>query len=193
MRLDALTAADMEQIRVWRHEVPETLRTPYMLTAEMQADYYRDVICDRRGTTRYWALTAMAKGVGDSEWSPSHLVGYGGIENISWENRNGEISLLLRPECRGKGYGREAVGLFLEQAFEHMNLECVYGECYMCGPWEFWEKMVVGYRHPAALLPDRKYYQGAYYGSYYFTFDRISYCRLARKRREQETAEQEPA
>ncbi|MHC4464579.1 MAG: hypothetical protein ACYS30_24585 [Planctomycetota bacterium] len=31
------------------------------------------------------------------------MEGMGGITNIQWENRLGEISLLIRPESRGKG------------------------------------------------------------------------------------------
>ena len=40
MTLEPLTLEDMETIRHWRHEIKETLRTPYVLTKEMQEDYY---------------------------------------------------------------------------------------------------------------------------------------------------------
>ena len=179
MKLRPLTEADMEQVRMWRHGVPESLRTPYMLTQEMQADYYRNVICDRDSTTRYWGLWHTAG------WHPEppcwYFIGYGGIENICWENGNGEISLLLGPDYRGKGYGQQAVGLFLDQAFRHMGLKNVYGECYKCGPWKFWRKMLrvfqgPGGDHESAWLPARKYYKGEHHDSYYFTFDAESYC-----------------
>ena len=186
MELRPLTSADMEQVRVWRHQVPESLRTPYMLTAEMQQDYYRDVICNRDSTTRYWGLWEWNSGeyalVQSDHCTTTYkgawqFIGYGGIENISNENGNGEISLLIGPDYRGNGYGKQAVGLFLDQAFNHLRLEHVYGECYECGPWEFWREMVIKYDTDwqSVWLPARKYYKGEYFDSYYFTFSAEGY------------------
>jgi len=88
-----------------------------MLTKEQQQDYYRNVICDRRGTTRYWGLhdldiVTFREMLGDPEKGKvrtqfgNSLIGYGGIENIEWENRHGEISIIIAPEYRGStGYG----------------------------------------------------------------------------------------
>ena len=179
MELRPLTEENMEQVRIWRHGVPECLRTPYMLTEEMQQDYYRNIICNRQSTTRYWGLhreLPACHDYGITLPSKSIFTGYGGIENISWENGNGEISLLLGPEYRDKGYGKEAVGLFLDQAFNHMRLEHVYGECHECAPWIFWHKMqqVYGGLLPT-WLPKRKYYKGEYHDSYYFTFTASGY------------------
>ena len=164
MTLEPLTRKDMEQIRVWRHEFKETLRTPFMLTKEMQEDYYRDTICNRDSKTRYWALCEHKFG--------RRLLGYGGIENISWENSNGEMSLLIDPDRHGEGLGSEAVEMFLEQAFSFLNLNVVYGECYGSGPYEFWEKMVEKYEGEGIWLPRRKFWQGEYYDSFGFTFCR---------------------
>jgi RimJ/RimL family protein N-acetyltransferase len=188
--LEPLTLEDMEQIRIWRNQVPETLRTPYFLTKEMQEDYYRNIICNRDSRTRYWALIKYEEYDGNA-WERidkhelvynrngyRYLLGYGGIENISWENRNGEISILIDPERWRQHLGIEAVGLFLDQAFNKLNLFTVYGECYYCGPWKFWEKMVEsrGELATSTYLPARKYWNGKYYGSYYFTFYRSENC-----------------
>ena len=177
--LDALTAKDMEQVRIWRAGVPETLRTPYMLTAEMQRDYYERVICNRDSRTRYWALREHVKERRSELANGNTLVtggnvfiGYGGIENIEWENGCGEISLLIRPELRGKGYGKQAVALILQQAFDNMRLVTVHGECYKCGPWGFWQKMIAARGEKSAELPCRKYHDGIWWHSFYFTFDR---------------------
>lgn len=162
MTLAPLSHYDMEQVRLWRNLVPETLRTPFMLTEEQQRDYYDKVICDRRGNTRYWGL-----------WTQAGFVGYGGIESIEWENRQGEISLLIGPDYRGKGYGREAVRLFLEQAFEDMNLHAVHGECYYSSPAvDFWKKLIEHYRGHCVDLPHRKYHGGQYWPSCWFIFYR---------------------
>jgi RimJ/RimL family protein N-acetyltransferase len=183
IELRALELGDMVPILEWRNGAMETLRTPMRLNREQQEQWYRDVICDRRSTTRYWALVTEAP--------DKRLVGYGGIENIQWENRNGEISLLIAPEHRGKQMGARAVRLFLEQAFDFLNLENVYGECYTCGHVEFWRKAVQFYYGESCLLPSRKYYAGVYYASYYFTFNRETYRYYFGKRGQQEDTGQE--
>jgi len=169
MILKPLCLDDMELIRDWRNGIPETLRTPYMLTEEMQEDYYRDVICDRNSNTRYWAFCLKGECM---------VMGYGGIENIRWENRQGEISILIAPDYRGKGYGAEGVELILNQAFMYMNLDRIYGECFHSSvAVEFWIKMVAEYRGFQTSLPDRKYFNGTYWSSFYFMFSKEEYIK----------------
>lgn len=60
----------------------------------------------------------------------------------------------------------------MDRAFRYINLETVYGECYTCGHPEFWRKCVERYGGQSTVLPKRKYYQGVYHSSLYFTFDR---------------------
>lgn len=177
MILRPLSLADMEPIRRWRNEVPESLRTPFPLTREQQEDWYRTVICDRRGTTRYW-------GVWDDEGNktelpprfPVGLLGYGGIENIQWSNRLGEISILIAPEYRGKGYGEQAVSEFLHRAFRQLNLANVWGECYTCSrAVSFWKRMIEMRGAYSCQLPARKYWEGQYWPSLYFNFSDVTW------------------
>jgi len=180
MQFRPLARDDVEQIRLWRNEVPETLRTSFPLTAEQQEDYYLNVICDRFGRTRYWGIW------NEKEKSPawyseqtgmvrtaSLLIGYGGIENIQWENRLGEISILIGSEYRGKGCGKWAVKEILKRAFQQLNLENVFGECFFCSSAvDFWKKMIDLYSGLAAKLPGRKYWDGKYWDSLYFNFNK---------------------
>jgi len=123
IEIGPLSREDMEIIRGWRNKIPETLRTPYFLTEEMQEAYYDQVICNRASTTRYWAFKQ------DSGFIAEELIGMGGIENISWENSIGELSVLVNPEKRGKGFGKQIVHEILNQAFNFLNLENVFAEC----------------------------------------------------------------
>jgi RimJ/RimL family protein N-acetyltransferase len=158
--LRPLSAENMEDVRQWRMDIPETLRTPYMLTYEQQQDYYRTVICDRRSTTRYWGV-----------WDGEVFVGMGGIENIEWTNRRGEISVLINPERRGKGYGKQAVESFLHQAFHHLGLLNVWGECYYCSPAVgFWQKLVELYGAYSTTHPNVKFFDGKLFNSFWFNF-----------------------
>jgi len=169
MLLKPLSKEDIEKVREWRHENMFSLRTPFFLTKEMQQDYYEKVICNRESKTRYWGVHDSL--IETTEKScPLIFIGYGGIENIHWENGNGEISLLIGPDWVGKGLGSRAVSMFLDQAFNYFNLQTVYGECYLCNPaWVFWDKLTKKYNGKSTTLPRRKYYKGKYWDSFYFT------------------------
>jgi len=182
MKLEPLTRDDAEQVRVWRNE-PEmqaVLRTAKRLTYDEQQAWYTNEIANRESHTRYWALTEHKPArIGSPHYfepTPAvwdnyrQLLGYGGIEHISWENSNGEISLLLDPSKYKQGLGSEAVALFLDQAFNYLNLRAVFAECYESGPVGFWEQAHKRYSSIRSFLPMRKYYKGRNYGSYVFTF-----------------------
>lgn len=158
--LRALELSDMEPIRKWRNASLDTLRTPFPLTREQQEEWYHTVICDRRSSSRFWAIT-----------NKTNLVGYGGIENIQWENRIGEISLLIDPSERGHGYGTQAARAILDEAFNRLNLYTVYAECYCNNPAiVFWGKVFEN--GSRVLLEDRKYCDGTYFPSYYYSLKR---------------------
>lgn len=166
MELRALKLSDMGPIRRERNALPDgILRTPFLLTSEMQEEWYFSQIADRQSTTRYWALQ-----------DNNSLVGYGGIENISWENGTGEISLLVFREHKRQGFGSQAVRLFLGRAFNYMRLGAVVAEVYDSNPnFPFWEKMAIDYGATLSNLPCRKFVHGRYYSSAWYTFMRERY------------------
>jgi RimJ/RimL family protein N-acetyltransferase len=153
-----LNIEDVERIRKWRNHEPETLRTPYMLTKEMQKEWYLNTICKRESRTRYFAFY----------WD-GELRGYGGIENILWEVRTGEISILIAKQYQGMGYGKEAIIKILDYGFNNLNLNFIWGECYYCSKAVgFWKHILSPYKPIETNLPNRKYWNGKYYDSYYF-------------------------
>jgi RimJ/RimL family protein N-acetyltransferase len=168
MKLDVLSLKDCQKARIWRNNVIETLRTSHFLTEEMQNNFYNNVVCDRNSKNRFFALRNDT-----SEWS---FIGMVGIVNIEWENRIGEISLIIDPSERGKGHGMKAIDLLLNKGFESLNLNTIYGECYNCNPSiNFWEKVIKKYDAYKTILINRKYYNNIYYNSLYFSIDSIKY------------------
>ena len=163
IELKVLSKDDAEQIRLWRNECLDTLRTPYPLTKEQQEDWYINTVCDRKANARWFGL-----------WSLNELVGYTGIENISWENRIGEISLLISPSNQECGYGWEAADKILQYAFNSLNLNCVFGECYESNEnaVRFWRKITEQRKGYKTALPCRKYINGKYASSLYFSIER---------------------
>ena len=159
--LDCLSLEDCETARYWRNKNIETLRTPYFLTKEMQEDFYKNVICNRDSKLRYFAIRDIEKN--------GFFIGIGGIINIEWENGLAEISLIIAPDCTSQGYGKQAVKLLLDKAFNEMRLNNIYGECYECNKnIEFWKKIIKYYDCYNTILPNRKFFNGKYYNSLYF-------------------------
>ena len=186
MILKALTLENLETARLWRNGLMAAWRTPFMLTKEMQEDFYRNVICNRQSNLRYWGfwVTEEYKGYDDKSYSEvtteyDAFVGFGGIENIHLENRTGEISILIGPEFRGQGAGKEALRLMLDQAFNVLNLDIVHAECYLCNESiKWWDKMGELYKTETYELPYRKYYNGRMYSARFYYFKRWTNCLL---------------
>ncbi|MHC4464580.1 MAG: GNAT family N-acetyltransferase [Planctomycetota bacterium] len=95
---------------------------------------------------------------------------------MQWENRIGEISLLIFPPSRKQGYGEEAAELLLDQAFNYLNLKTVCGECYDCNQALcFWQKIIKKYHAYETMLPNRKFWAGHPWASTYFSIDADEY------------------
>jgi RimJ/RimL family protein N-acetyltransferase len=177
MKLEPLTLEQCEQVRIWRNAEMECWRTPFMLTREMQEDFYKRC-CDRNSPHRYWAINCtgnddLISRMGDK------FIGMGGITYIQWENRIGEITLIIDPAQRKDGLGEQAVDLLLDQAFNYLNLQTVFGECYTCNEaWGFWIATVDKYMGYRTNLPRRKYYNSKYWDSLYFSINKDDFNKI---------------
>lgn len=164
-----LTKEDVEKVRKWRNECLYALRTPFLLTEEMQQDFYKNVVCNRNANSKYWGLAYNSESV---------LIGMSGIENIEWVNRRGEISIIINPEHHGTGIGSYAFKMLLDKCFNELNLNNIWGECYSCNPaTAFWKKQIVKYNGQSFLMPNAKFWNGKYYDSLYFNFNREDFIK----------------
>jgi len=100
------------------------------------------------------------------------FIGMGGLTNIEWENGCAEISLIINPEYRGKGKGKDAVDELLGIAFLDMRLHSIYGEVYDCGNRGFWEKIVDTYNGYQTNLVNRKFFDNEFHDSMWFSIER---------------------
>ena len=174
--LDVLSFENLETIRKWRNEVVKNgiFRTSYLLTYHMQKKFFDDVVNNRNSNSRYWGifLKTYLKTYDKNDKLVYSLIGYTGIDKIQWENANAEIGLLISTECIGLGYGSKALKLVLNEAFNNMRLQNIYGECYKCNPnLAFWEKMIEKYNGYNTTLPARKFFDGCFFDSLYFNFN----------------------
>lgn len=172
-RLAVLTVKDCEEARVWRNEWRESLRTPFLLTEDMQRDFYQRVVCNRDAHDRYWAIERVnASIVQDGDAVVGRvIVAMTGLTGIQWENGLAEISLIVGPSYHGKGVGSAAVRLVLEEAFLRMRLLTVSGEVYECNTEAvpFWKKVTALAGGSIVTLPRRKWWDGKLWDSLWFT------------------------
>jgi RimJ/RimL family protein N-acetyltransferase len=163
IHLAPMTAAYAETIRQWRNRDLRPWRTPFMLTEEMQREWYLKTVCNRQANSRHFALLT----------EDGSFVGQVVLTNICWEAGSAEIGLGINPEETGKHYGMEAVELILDVAFNQLRLQTVYGECYECNPAiGFWRKVAAQYKAYTTKLPRRKLWGGQLFDSLYFSLTR---------------------
>ncbi len=170
MKMVPLTYDTCEETRKWRNDDMQSLRTPFMNTLEMQEDFYEDIVCDPASPHRYFGFIYETV-------SPIVYLGMGGITNIQWENRIGEISLIISPEHRRIGWGKEAAYMLYAYAFDTLNLYTVYGEVYRTNSLaeNFWLNLFPAEYFTRAYLPNRKYWDGKYWQSVYFSISQPEY------------------
>lgn len=176
---DALTESDCEQIRQWRNEDISAARTPFLLTDIMQSQFYHLHISDRKSPHRYWAVcehreadnwhTICEEGGVLSFSKYRQLLGIAGLTDIEWENGRAEIALMIAPDVRGNGYGKQAFEQVKTWGFERMRLHsiyaCVYGN--NANLVQFWRNM-----QPTECVryPGGKFWDGEYYPAYHMTW-----------------------
>jgi RimJ/RimL family protein N-acetyltransferase len=160
------TLAECEQVRQWRNapDVLPTLRTKEPLTAEQQAAFFRDVICNPLSTHRFFALEAVRLGYVEfggefeSVRKPT-FIGLGGLTYLDRAPGEGEISLLLGPDFRGRGFGDAAVQALRAKATE-LGLEWIVGECYDTNPAQaFWVKVLARCDGHASFQDGRMFFR----------------------------------
>lgn len=175
---DALTESDCEQVRKWRNEDISAARTPFLLTADMQRDFYREV-SNRDSKHRYWAICEDQDVDSDIAicWpivlknggKIRNMLGIAGLTNIEWENGCAEIALMIAPDERGQGYGSEAFELIKLWGFARMRLHTIYACVYDTNPHliRWWRE-----RKPTeeCSYPGGKFWDGVHYGTYHMTW-----------------------
>jgi RimJ/RimL family protein N-acetyltransferase len=170
--LDCLNFENVEHIRRQRNKISGhgIFRTSFLLTYNMQKEFYDNIISNRKANSRYFGI--FLKEISDDMTNLAILIGYIGLDKIEWENGIAEIGLLIFDKYHNKGYGSKALNLLLIEAFNSMRLQNIYGECYKCNPGiKFWKKMIKKYKGYETILPARKFFNGSYWDSLYFNFN----------------------
>jgi RimJ/RimL family protein N-acetyltransferase len=82
---------DIEKIRLWRNKQMDVLRQSKLITFSEQINYFNNVLIPTFNQNNPKQLIF-------SYFKNNLLIGYGGLVNISWEDKRSELSFLLNPE-----------------------------------------------------------------------------------------------
>ncbi len=85
------------------------------------------------------------------------------FSRIRWYNRKSEISIIIKHNFRGKGFGTEALMSAMHYAFDRMNLHRLEAEVYDFNEASIKLVEKLGFKKEG-LLREAKYMDGKYYG-----------------------------
>lgn len=106
-------------------------------------------------------------------------IGVCGLTSIDYINSRAEFSLYIAPEFQREGYGKQALNLLLDQAFNKFNLHLVWGESFEYNPArEMFKKM--GFIEEGARR-DFYYKDGRYIDAYLYSITREEWTKQKKK------------
>jgi hypothetical protein len=103
------------------------------------------------------------------------IIGYCGVEHISWYNGTGEASFLL--DENATEYWPEAFRAFIRKAFDATGLQAIYAEVYHCSEnRELWALSAEEHHAESVTVPCRRRLGDVYHGADIHTFLREVVC-----------------
>ena len=119
---------DMESIRQWRNAQMNVLRQKTEITKEAQQLYFKNIVSPLFSNNSPSQLLF-------SFLQNSVLIGYGGLVNVSWQDKRAEMSFLVKPEIATsdseyKKAMSEFISLTKKLVFDEMNFNRLFTETY---------------------------------------------------------------
>ena len=127
----AIVETDLDHLRRWRNDQQDVLRQQTPITREHQLHWFRSVVEPSYASERF--PTALLVVIAEDGEPTS----YGGLTNIEWVSRRGEVSFLAATERTGtpSRYGAEItrfLSWLLDFAFETISFNRLFAET-----WDF--------------------------------------------------------
>jgi UDP-4-amino-4,6-dideoxy-N-acetyl-beta-L-altrosamine N-acetyltransferase len=118
LRLRVLEEKDGNKILVWRNqkEIIDQLFSCVGITARQHYDWYEKYVNDDR---RLEFIIEIKEN--------SRPIGTAGLNNIDYKNQKAELGIMIgEQDEQGKGYGKEAISILVQYAFNELNLQRIY-------------------------------------------------------------------
>jgi diamine N-acetyltransferase len=118
LQLRAIEYEDLPTLVAWRND-PDVYQYFFEhepLSLVMQKAWFEKLL--QRPDEKLW----IAETIEDHK-----AIGTAGLTHLDWRSRKAELSrILISPECRKRGLGRELINLALHYVFNHLNLNRLY-------------------------------------------------------------------
>ena len=129
-----LRKLDIIKVMNWRNSQIKYLRQTKIITKKEQVKYYNQVVLKGH-------LNNKPKQILFSILKDNDCIGYGGLVHIDWENKNSEISFLLKPELYSNenkylGYFDDFL-VIIEKISRQIELHKIYTFGYDIGKYRF--------------------------------------------------------
>lgn len=124
-----LTAKDFEFIRLWRNQQKKILRQDNNINKKDQRKYfinfYKKNCIIKEPSCIIFAIKVKNK-----------LIGYGGLVNISWQNKRGEVSFLLNTSIANNKknyefYFKSFFSFISKVSFKNLKLNKIFTETFI--------------------------------------------------------------
>lgn len=146
---------DRYEIMNWRNEQIDYLRQEHKLTAEDQDEYFNNTLIKSFKSKRPNQIIF-------SFLEKQKLIGYGGLVHIDWNNKNAEVSFLLKTKLNSPKTYSEKFEVFLsliEKVSKDLKLHKIYTFGYDIKKYRFLPLEEMSYLNEA-ILKDQKMFRG---------------------------------
>lgn len=118
LKMRPLELSDVKHIMTWVND-PEVVKNLQhfnkKFTRKDEAIYVKKMLKSKND----FVFSFFKKGSGE-------YVGQGGIHQISWENKLGRLSVVIKREYWNRGYAKEAISSLVKLAFKKLKLHKIW-------------------------------------------------------------------
>jgi len=162
----------IQKIREWRNKQVNILRQSKKITIKEQEDYFKKII-------KPDIKKKFPKNIILSFVKSNKLIGYGGLTNICWKSKRGELAFLLDNNYAGKIIDSEYFfPIFLKLikilAFKILKLNNVWSETYSIRP-QYIRQLELNNFINSGIANNKIFINNRYYDSY---FHNLSYKKI---------------
>jgi len=150
---------DLDKIEImhWRNQQIKFLRQSKLLNEEQQNHYFKTTVAALFNIEypEQFLFSFLHNGV---------LCGYGGLVHINWEDRNAEISLLIKTELEKDNFAKywsAYLSILFKIAFEKLNFHKIYTYAFDLRP-HLYEILILKGFIEEARLKQHCFYDGEY-------------------------------
>lgn len=149
-----LEMSDVEGVMTWIND-PDVVKNLQnfnkVFTIEGEAQYILKMLSSKDD----FVFSFFERGTGK-------YIGQGGIHQISWQNKLGRLSLIIKREYWNKKYAQEAIPLLIEYAFKELGLHKLWLMVYQTNQKGLYLYQKLGFQEEGRLI-DEYFWQGHYH------------------------------